>query len=123
MKAVKNCPRPLIPIDIQNFLGLAGYYRRFVDGFSSISSPLTTFSQNKFKFEWSQACERSFQELKDNLTSAPVLTLPEDIKGFLVHCDASRVGLGCFLMQYGKMIAYASKQLKVHEKNYPTHDL
>ena len=75
------------------------------------------------KFELSEACEKGFQELKDKLTSAPILTLLEGNEGFVVYSDASRVGLVCVLMQYGKVIAYASRQLKVHEMNYPTHDL
>ena len=69
-EAFNNCPRPLAPIDIRSFLGLAGYYKRFVDGFTSIASPLTTFTQKSVKFEWSEASERSFQILKDKLTSA-----------------------------------------------------
>ncbi|WMV46412.1 hypothetical protein MTR67_039797 [Solanum verrucosum] len=121
--AVKSWPRPLSPSDIQSFLGLAGYYWRFVEGFSSIASPLTALTQKKSKLEWSESCERSFQLLKDKLTSALVLTLPEGTEGFVVYCDASRVGLGCVFMQHGKVIAYASRQLKVHDKNYPTHDL
>ncbi|KAH0661560.1 hypothetical protein KY284_026491 [Solanum tuberosum] len=121
--AVKSWPRPLSPSDIRSFLGLAGYYRRFVEGFSSIASPLTALTQKKSKFEWSESCERSFQLLKDKLTSVLVLTLSEGTEGFVVYCDASRVGLGCVLMQHDKVIAYASRQLKVHEKNYPTHDL
>ena len=88
---VKNWPRQLTPNDIRNFLGLAGYYRRFVYGFASIAS-LNTLTQNHKKFEWSEACETNFQILKDGLTSAPVLTLPEGTKGFVVYCDASRVG-------------------------------
>ena len=75
------------------------------------------------KFEWSEACERRFQILKDRFTSAFVLTSPEGTKGFVAHCDASGVGLGCLFMQHGKLIAYASRKLKVHEKHYPTHDL
>ena len=122
-EAVKNWPRSLTSSYIRSFLGLVGYYRRFVEGFSSISSPLTKLTQKKEKFQWSLDCEKSFQELKDRLTKAPVLTLPEGTNGFVVYCDASRVGLGCVLMQNGKVIAYASRQLKVHEKNYPTHDL
>ena len=123
IEAVKNWPRPLTSSDIRSFLGLASYYRRFVEGFSSISSPLTKLTQKKEKFQWSLDCEKSFQELKDRLTKAPVLTLPEGSDGFVMYCDASRVGLGCVLIQNGKVIAYASRQLKVHEKNYPTHDL
>ncbi|XP_075096267.1 uncharacterized protein LOC142174380 [Nicotiana tabacum] len=115
--------RPTLVSDIRSFLGLAGYYRHFVEGFSSISSPLTRLTQKKVKFQWSDACEKSFEELKKRLTSAPVLTLLEGNEGFVVYCDASGVGLGCVLMQHGKVIAYASRQLKAHEKNYPTHDL
>ena len=74
---INNWPRPLTPTDIRIFLGLGWYYKRFVDGFSSIHCPLTILTQNNVKFEWSEACERSFQVLKDKLTSAPVLTLPE----------------------------------------------
>ena len=94
-----------------------------MDGFAFISSPLTTLTQNSKKFEWSVACEKNFQLLIDSLTSAPVLTLPEGTKGFVVYCDASRVGLGCVLIKHGKVIAYASRQFKVHERNYPTYDL
>ncbi|KAH0725404.1 hypothetical protein KY284_001269 [Solanum tuberosum] len=121
--AVKSLPRPVTASDIRSFLGLAGYYSRFVEGFSSIASPLTTLTQNKAKFLSSEACEKSIQELKDRLTSALVLTLSEGRNCFVVYCDASKVGLGCVIIKNGKVITYASRQLKVHEKNYPTHDL
>ncbi|KAH0765186.1 hypothetical protein KY285_001057 [Solanum tuberosum] len=120
---VKSCPRLLTPSDIKSFLGLAGYYIRFVEGFSSIASPLMALTQKKAKFIWSKACDKSFQELKDRLTSASVLTLSEGTDGFVVYCDASRIGLGCVLIQNEKVIAYASRKLKIHEKNYPTHEL
>ena len=94
-----------------------------MEGFSSISSPLTTLTKKYKKFEWSEANAKSFQLLKDKLTSAPVLLLREGTKDFMVYFDASQVGLGCVLMQNGKVIAYSSRKLKVHEKNYPTHDL
>ncbi|WMV45946.1 hypothetical protein MTR67_039331 [Solanum verrucosum] len=123
IEAVKQWPRPTSATNIRSFLGLAGYYRRFVEGFSSIASPLTKLTQKKVKFQWSDDCEKSFAELKTRLTTAPVLTLPEGSDGYVIYCDASRVGLGCVLMQRGKVIAYASRQLKVHERNYPTHDL
>ena len=75
------------------------------------------------KFQWLDNLEKSFAELKTRLTTAPVFTLPEGSDGYVIYCDASRVGLGCVLIKRGKVIAYASRQLKVHEKNYPTHDL
>ena len=87
-----------------------------------IASPLTTLTQNKVTFIWSETCELS-QELKDRLTSSLLLTLPEGTNGFVIYCDASRIGLGCVLMQNGKVIDYASRKLKIHKKNYPTHDL
>ena len=123
IEAVKNWPRPTSPTEIRSFLRLAGYYRRFVEGFSSIAVPLSRLTQKKVKFQWSDECEKSFQELKTRLTTAPVLTLPDGTDGFVVYCDASMIGLGCVLMQKGKVIAYTSRQLKVHEKNYPAHDL
>ena len=82
-----------------------------------------TFTQKCKKFERLDSYERRFHILKDRITSAPILTLPEGKKGFVVYCDASRVGLGCVIMQHRKVIIYASRKLKVHERNYPTHDL
>ena len=102
---------------------MAGYYRKFVKGFSKIAAPLTRLTRKEEPFLWSEACQKSFDELKRRLTSAPVLTLPSGQDGFAVYCDASRQGLGCVLMQNDKVIAYASRQLKKHEQNYPTHDL
>ena len=121
--AVRDWSRPTTPMEIRSFLGLAGYYRRFVEGFSTIASPLTKLTQKHVTFVWSNECEESFQKLKSALISAPILTLPEEGKGFTIYCDASRIGLGRVLMQEGRVVAYASRQLKVHEKNYPTHDL
>ena len=84
---------------------------------------LDYFDLKSNKFEWSEACERIFQFIKDKLTFPLVLTLSKGTKGFVVYCDATRVGLGCMLMQHGRVVAYSSRQLKVHEKNSPTHDL
>ncbi|XP_060172736.1 uncharacterized protein LOC132603619 [Lycium barbarum] len=123
IEAVKNWPRPTTPTEVRSFLGLAGYYRRFVEKFASISAPLTRLTQKGAKFQWSDACECSFQLLKEKLTTAPVLTLPEGPDGYVIYCDASGIGLGCVLMQHDRVIAYASRQLRKHEKNYPTHDL
>ena len=89
MEAVNIWPRPLTPTDIRSFLCLMGYYLRFVDGFTSTASPLTTFTQKSKNFEWSEVCEKSFQMLKDTLTFVTVLSLLEGTKGFNVYCDAS----------------------------------
>ena len=102
---------------------MAGYYRKFVEGFSKIAAPLTRLTRKEEPFLWSETCQQSFDELKRRLTSAPVLTLPLGQDGFAMYCDASMQGLGCVLMQNDKVIAYASRQLKKHEQNYPTHDL
>lgn len=123
IKAVVNWERPTNVTEVRSFLGLAGYYRRFVEGFSKIATLLTRLTRKNAKFQWDDDCEKSFQELKARLTSAPILTLPSGNEGFVVYNDASRQGLGCVLMQHGKVVAYASKQLKKHEQNYPTHDL
>ena len=109
--------------EIRSFLGLAGYYRRFLQDFSRISAPLTKLTRKGVKFKWSDQCEMSFQELKNRLTSAPILALPDDSGEYVIFSDASWLGLGCVLMQHGRVITYASQKLKQHELNYPTHDL
>jgi hypothetical protein len=110
---------------IKSFLGLVGYYRRFLEGFSKIVKPLTSLLEKGKEFKWDidEACQKCFEEFKERLTTAPLLIMPDIHKGFDVYCDASHLGLGCVLMQEGKVIAYASRQLRKHEKNYPTHDL
>ena len=102
---------------------MAGYYRRFIQGFSSIASVLTKLTRKDVPFVWTPECEKAFNELKTRLTTAPVLTIPSSGSGLVIYSDASHQGLGYVLMQHGKVVAYASRQLKVHEKNYPTHDL
>jgi len=121
--AVVDWPRPLNVTEVRSFLGLAGYYRRFVKDFAKVASPLTQLLRKDHQFDWSPSCEASFQELKQRLVSAPILTVPKGNEGYVVYSDASRQGLGCVLMQNGKVVAYASRQLKPHELNYPTHDL
>ena len=90
---------------------------------SRITGPLTWLTQKNAKFLWKDECEKSFQELKDRLVFALVLTLTSGSGDFVIYSDASQKGLGCVLMQHGKVIAYASRQLKRYEQNYPTHDL
>ncbi|XP_075096118.1 uncharacterized protein LOC142174223 [Nicotiana tabacum] len=115
--------KPTSPTEIRSFLGLAGYYRRFVQDLSRIAAPLTKLTQKNAKFQWTEECELSFQKRKTCLTTAPILALPSGSGGFTVFCDALRVGLGYVLMQNGRVITYASRQLKRYEQNYPTHDL
>ena len=84
---------------------------------------MTRLTRKGVKFEWDSKCEEAFLRLRDLLTLAPILIIPERGLGCMVYCDASKEGLGCVLMQIGRVVAYASRQLKIHEKNYPTHDL
>ncbi|GJU20459.1 putative reverse transcriptase domain-containing protein [Tanacetum coccineum] len=123
IESIKDWASPKSPTEIRQFLGLAGYYRRFIEGFSKIAKPMTKLTQKKVKFEWGDKQETAFQLLKQKLCSAPILALPEGSEDFIVYCDASIKGLGIVLMQREKVIAYASRQLKIHEKNYMTHDL
>jgi hypothetical protein len=123
IEAMVSWDRPTNVSEVRSFLGLAGYYRRFVEGFSRIAAPLTHLTQKNAKFEWKEECEKSFQELKQRLVTAPVLTIPSSSGGFVIYSDASHKGLGCVLMQHGRVVAYASRQLKNYEQNYPTHDL
>nr|GFB48390.1 putative reverse transcriptase domain-containing protein [Tanacetum cinerariifolium] len=102
---------------------LAGYYQRFIEGFLKITEPITKLTQKKVKFEWGDKQEAAFQLLKQKLCSAPILALPEGSEDFIVYCDASNKGLGAVLMQREKVISYAIRQLKIHEKDYTTHDL
>jgi len=115
--------RPQTVTEVWSFLGLAGYYRRLIEGFSKMVSPLTQLTRKDQPFSWTEECEACFEDMKERLTMTPMLGIPNTTKTFEVYCDASYQGLGCVLMQDKRLVAYASKQLKVHEKNYPTHDL
>nr|GEW37378.1 putative reverse transcriptase domain-containing protein [Tanacetum cinerariifolium] len=103
--------------------GLAGYYKRFLEGFSKIAKSMTKLTQKKVKFDWGDKQEAAFQLIKQKLCSAPILALPEESEDFVVYCDASIKGLDAVLMQREKVIAYGLRQLKVYEKNYTTYDL
>ncbi|GJW43420.1 reverse transcriptase domain-containing protein [Tanacetum coccineum] len=118
IEVVKNWKAPTTPSEIQSFLGLAGYYRRFIANFSKIAKPLTSLTQKNQKYVWGVEQEEAFQTLKNNLCEAPICHFPMELK--ILY---SNQGLGCVLMQRNKVIAYASRQLKIHEKNYTTHDL
>ncbi|GJX83009.1 putative reverse transcriptase domain-containing protein, partial [Tanacetum coccineum] len=123
IEAVKNWKSPSTPTEVCSFLGLAGYYHRFIKNFSKIAKSLTILTQKCKTFDWGEVQELAFQTLKDKLCNKPVLALLDGPEDFVVYCDASEIGLGCVLMQRGKVIAYASRQLKIHEENYTTHDL
>jgi hypothetical protein len=123
MQEVMNWKPPMTVHQIQSFLGLAGYYRRFIPYFSRIAKPITELLKKEAKFVWGQKCEDAFHALRQHLTTSPVLAQPDSSKPFDVYCDASGTGLGCVLMQDNRVIAYASRALGPHEQNYPTHDL
>ncbi|GKE77768.1 retrotransposon protein, putative, ty3-gypsy subclass [Tanacetum coccineum] len=123
IEAVKNWASPTTRIEIRQFLGLAGYYRRFIKDFLKIAKSLTELTQKNKKYIWGEKQESTFQLLKQKLCEALILSLPEGNDDFVVYCDASHQGLGAVLIQREKVIAYASRQLKLHEENYTTHDL
>ncbi|GJU44766.1 putative reverse transcriptase domain-containing protein [Tanacetum coccineum] len=123
IESIKDWASPKTATEIHQFLGLTGYYRRFIEGFSKIAKSITKLSQKKVKFDWGDKEEAAFQLIKQKLYSTPILALPEGSKDFIIYCDASIKGLGMVLMQREKVIAYASRQLKIHEKNYTAHDL
>ncbi|GJT48403.1 putative reverse transcriptase domain-containing protein [Tanacetum coccineum] len=123
IESIKDWASPKTPTEIWQFLGLAGYYRRFIEGFSKIAKSMTKLTQKGVKFDWGDKAEAAFQLIKQKLCSAPILALPEGSKDFIIYCNALIKGLGAMLMQREKVIAYASRKLKIHEKKYTTHDL
>jgi hypothetical protein len=123
VQEVMNWKPPTTVRQIRSFLGLAGYYRRFIPDFSRIAKPIKELLKKGAKFEWDQKCEDAFHTLRQHLTTAPVLAQPDNNKSFDMYCDASGTGLGCVLMQDNRVIAYPSRALRPHEQNYPTHDL
>jgi len=120
IEAVTSWPRPTNPTEVRSFLGLAGYYCRFVQNFSKIATPLTNLTRKVTKYEWTEQCEEAFQELKKGLTSALILALPTTDKDFVVY---SEEWVAACVLQEGHAIAYALRKLKIHEQNYPTYDL
>nr|GFB84491.1 putative reverse transcriptase domain-containing protein [Tanacetum cinerariifolium] len=123
VESVKNWKTPESSTEIRSFLGLAGYYRRFIKNFSKIAKPLTLLTQKNKTYVWGDKQDEAFRILKEKLCNAPVLVLPDGPNDYVVYCDASKQGFRCVLMQQGKVIAYASRQLKTHENSYTTHDL
>jgi hypothetical protein len=123
VKDILEWKPPTTVHQVRSFLGLAGYYHRFILDFSKIVKPITSVLKNDTKFNWSSRCNKAFEQLRVLLTTAPVLAQPDIEKPFDVYYDASGSGLGCVLMQEGRVIVYASRQLCQHEEHYPTHDL
>jgi hypothetical protein len=123
IEAIREWSVPKNVLEVRSFMGLAGYYRRFIAGFSRIAHSITSLQRNEKKFQWKKECERSFQQLKQLLTSAPILRIADPNEDFVVCTDACKEGLGGVLSQNGFVICYKSKKLKEHEKNYATHDL
>ena len=109
VKAVMSWERPKLVFEICSFLGLVGYYRRFIEDFSQLVAPMTRLTQKEVKFEWNDFCEMAFQELKMRLATTPILIVPERGQRYTVYCDASKDGLGCVLMQSGRVVAYGSR--------------
>ena len=123
VEAVMTWDRPKSVFEIHNFLGLIGYYKRFIEDFSRLAAPMTRLTRKEVKFEWNDLCERAFQELKRRPTLVPNLIVLKKGQRYTMYYDASKDGLGCVLMQSGKVVAYGSWQLKNHERSYPTHDM
>ncbi|GJV83460.1 putative reverse transcriptase domain-containing protein [Tanacetum coccineum] len=121
IESIKDWASPKTTTEIRQFLVLASYYRRFIEGFSKIAKPMTKLTQKKVKFGQCANAKRKGDCLC--LPTTEILALPQGAENFIVYCDASHKGLGAVLMQNEKVIAYASRQLKIHEKNYTTHDL
>jgi hypothetical protein len=123
IKAIRGWPTPRNVSDVRSFMGLVGYYRRFIVGFSKISHPIASLQNKGTKFEWTLKCEKKFNLLKELLTSAPVLNIDDPNESFVICTYACKEGLGGILMQNGHVIGYESRKIKEHERNYATHEL
>jgi hypothetical protein len=123
VKEIVEWSIPSTVTEVRSFLGLVGYYRRFIEGFSKIAKPMISLLEKGKELNWDWKCQDSFNQLKLRLMSPAVLIMPDLQKGSNIYYDAFGQGLGCVLMQEGHVIAYASRQLRKHELNYPTHDL
>jgi hypothetical protein len=123
VKEVLEWKPPTTLPEVRSFLGLAGYYHRFIPNFSKIAKSITELLKKGNKYLWSEASDEAFKHLKRLLTTSPMLAQPDTTKSFDVYYDASATSLGSILMQEGRVISYSSRQLTRHEEHYPTHDL
>ena len=123
IRTIMEWPTPKDVADIRSFMGLAGYYRRLVEGFSRVAYPITSLQKKGKVFKWTSECQRSFEKLKHLLTTAPILSVADPNKDYVVCTDESKEGVGRVLMQEGKVIAYESRKLKEHEQRYSAYDL
>ena len=123
VEAVMSWERPKLVFEIRSFLGLAGYYRRFIEDFSRLSTPMTRLTRKEVKFEWNDLCKRAFQELTRKLTLAPIMIFLERGRRYTVYCDASKDRLGCVLIQSERVVAYGSRQCKNHDQSYLAHEM
>jgi hypothetical protein len=123
VKEVLDWKPPTSVSEARSFLGLTGYYRRFILNFSMVAKPITELLKKGNKYIWNDACDEAFKVLKKLLTTSPLLTQPDITKPFDVYCDASGTGLGGDLIQEGILISYFTKQIRRHEEHYPTYDL
>jgi hypothetical protein len=123
VKAIREWLAPRNVAEVRSFMGLAGYYRRFIAEFSRIAHSITSLQRKEKKFQWTEECESNFQRLKQMLTSAPILKIVDPNKDYVVCTDACKEGLGGVLSQEGFVICYESRKMKENERNYATHDL
>jgi hypothetical protein len=123
IEAIREWSVPKNVTKVRSFMGLVGYYKRFIEGFSKIAHPITSLQRKGVKFQWTLDCEKSFQHLKQLLTSAPILRIVDPNKDFIVCTNACKEGLGGVLSRNGLVICYESRKLKDHERHYATHDL
>eukprot|EP00253_Pinus_taeda_P013617 PITA_13617 len=123
IKAIMDWPVPKDVADIRSFMGLAGYYRRFVEGFSKVAFPITSLQKKGKAFQWTPNCQQSFEQLKHLLTTTPILRIADPDKDYVVCTDASKEGVGGVLMQEGRVVAYESRKLKEHQQKYSAYDL
>ena len=120
IKAIEEWPVPKDVTDIRSFMGITSYYRRFIEGFSRIANPITSLQKKGKKFEWSKKCEDNFRKLNTLLTTAPILKIADPNKDFIICTDTCNDGLGGVLTEEGHVIAFESRKLNIHEKNYAT---